>query len=64
MFVLLLNGASEIKGLPMAERIRACQPFRYAHCAETGVMSSIPLAAVCPALGASVQLKFCLSGVV
>ena len=29
----------------MAERVKACPPFRHVHCVEPGVVSSFPLAA-------------------
>ena len=45
----------------MNERKGACPPSRHTHCAELGVVSSIPLDRV---LGLSVCLKFFLSGVV
>ena len=34
-----------ISGASMGERVRACPPFRRAHCVEPGVVNLIPLAA-------------------
>ena len=45
----------------MDERIRACPPSFQAHCTESGVIRSIPLATFGRALGVSVRLKLCLS---
>ena len=44
----------------MAERVKACPPFRHVHCVEPGIVSSIPFAASWSCPGCMCEIKIVL----